>query len=101
MLALIYESARKTALLLGDRHGLNAGVTLEMRYRMLLLLFYVGNVSCVCARAEAFGTTTWSKQYCSYEKSSRLLSLTPYNQINVKTVSEPSYIFLLRAAVLL
>ncbi|KAJ0172439.1 hypothetical protein K1T71_011578 [Dendrolimus kikuchii] len=34
---------------------------------------------------KAFGTTTWSKQYCTYEKSSRTLSLTPYNQINVKT----------------
>ncbi|XP_075982136.1 GTPase regulator associated with FAK isoform X2 [Anticarsia gemmatalis] len=34
---------------------------------------------------KAFGTTTWSKHYCTYEKSSRLLSLTPYNQINVKT----------------
>lgn len=37
--------------------------------------------------AEAFGTTTWSKHYCTYEKSSRQLALTPYNQINVKTVS--------------
>ncbi|XP_049697519.2 rho GTPase-activating protein Graf isoform X3 [Helicoverpa armigera] len=35
--------------------------------------------------AEAFGTTTWSKQYCTYEKASRQLSLTPYNQMNVKT----------------
>ncbi|XP_046970846.1 rho GTPase-activating protein Graf-like isoform X2 [Vanessa cardui] len=33
---------------------------------------------------KAFGTT-WSKQYCSYEKGSRTLSLMPYNQINVKT----------------
>ncbi|XP_060806169.1 rho GTPase-activating protein Graf [Amyelois transitella] len=33
---------------------------------------------------KAFGTA-WSKHYCSYEKGSRLLSLTPYNQINVKT----------------
>ncbi|XP_028166814.1 rho GTPase-activating protein 26-like [Ostrinia furnacalis] len=33
---------------------------------------------------KAFGTT-WSKQYCTYERSSRTLSLTPYNQINVKT----------------
>ncbi|XP_013174636.1 PREDICTED: rho GTPase-activating protein 26-like [Papilio xuthus] len=33
---------------------------------------------------KAFGTT-WSKQYCTYEKGSRLLSLMPYNQINVKT----------------
>ncbi|KAM3955463.1 rho GTPase-activating protein 26 [Aphomia sociella] len=35
---------------------------------------------------KAFGTTTWSKQYCTYEKESRVLALTPYNQINVKTV---------------
>ncbi|XP_037303565.1 rho GTPase-activating protein 26 isoform X2 [Manduca sexta] len=34
---------------------------------------------------KAFGTTTWSKQYCTYEKGSRMLSLTPYNQINIKT----------------
>ncbi|CAH0718861.1 unnamed protein product, partial [Brenthis ino] len=34
---------------------------------------------------KAFGTT-WSKQYCTYEKASRTLSLVPYNQINVKTV---------------
>nr|XP_049697517.1 rho GTPase-activating protein Graf isoform X1 [Helicoverpa armigera] len=34
---------------------------------------------------KAFGTTTWSKQYCTYEKASRQLSLTPYNQMNVKT----------------
>ncbi|CAG4987279.1 unnamed protein product [Colias eurytheme] len=33
---------------------------------------------------KAFGTT-WSKQYCSYERSSRSLSLLPYNQINPKT----------------
>ncbi|XP_064074493.1 rho GTPase-activating protein Graf isoform X3 [Vanessa tameamea] len=33
---------------------------------------------------KAFGTT-WSKQYCTYEKGSRTLSLMPYNQINVKT----------------
>ena len=36
--------------------------------------------------AEAFGTT-WSKQYCTYAKESHTLSLMPYNQINVKTVS--------------
>ncbi|KAJ8728479.1 hypothetical protein PYW07_006175 [Mythimna separata] len=36
---------------------------------------------------KAFGTTTWSKHYCTYEKSSRQLALTPYNQINVKTAS--------------
>ncbi|CAH2207567.1 jg26019, partial [Pararge aegeria aegeria] len=35
--------------------------------------------------AEAFGTT-WSKHYCSYERGSRVLSLMPFNQINVKTV---------------
>ncbi|KOB75389.1 Uncharacterized protein OBRU01_03430 [Operophtera brumata] len=34
----------------------------------------------------AFGTTTWSKQYCTYEKGSRTLALAPFNQINVKTV---------------
>ncbi|CAD0217585.1 unnamed protein product [Spodoptera littoralis] len=34
---------------------------------------------------KAFGTTTWSKHYCTYEHSSRQLALTPYNQINVKT----------------
>ncbi|XP_045778732.1 rho GTPase-activating protein Graf isoform X2 [Maniola jurtina] len=32
---------------------------------------------------KAFGTT-WSKQYATYEKSSRVLSLMPFNQINVK-----------------
>lgn len=45
----------------------------------------------VCV-AEAFGTTTWSKQYCTYEKGSRTLALTPYNQINVKTVSSTTSI---------
>ncbi|XP_041969229.1 rho GTPase-activating protein 42-like isoform X2 [Aricia agestis] len=34
---------------------------------------------------KAFGTA-WSKHYCTYEQGSRLLSLMPYNQINVKTV---------------
>ncbi|KAF9796930.1 hypothetical protein SFRURICE_016598 [Spodoptera frugiperda] len=34
---------------------------------------------------KAFGTTTWSKHYCTYEHGSRQLALTPYNQINVKT----------------
>lgn len=33
--------------------------------------------------AEAFGTA-WSKQYCTYERSSRLLQLQPYNQISPK-----------------
>ncbi|CAH0663578.1 unnamed protein product [Spodoptera exigua] len=34
---------------------------------------------------KAFGTTTWSKQYCTYEHGARRLALTPYNQMNVKT----------------
>lgn len=34
---------------------------------------------------KAFGTTTWSKHYCTYEKGTRQLALAPYNQINVKT----------------
>ncbi|CAB3232707.1 unnamed protein product [Arctia plantaginis] len=38
---------------------------------------------------KAFGTTTWSKHYCTYEKSSRSLAMTPYNQINVKTMLGP------------
>ncbi|CAG9571965.1 unnamed protein product [Danaus chrysippus] len=33
---------------------------------------------------KAFGTT-WSKQYCTYEKTTSTLTLMPYNQINVKT----------------
>ncbi|XP_068623137.1 rho GTPase-activating protein 26 isoform X2 [Battus philenor] len=33
---------------------------------------------------KAFGTA-WSKHYCTYEKQSHMLSLMPYNQINVKT----------------
>ncbi|OWR51311.1 rho GTPase-activating protein 26 [Danaus plexippus plexippus] len=35
-------------------------------------------------RQMAFGTT-WSKQYCTYEKMTSTLTLMPYNQINVKT----------------
>ncbi|VVD05206.1 unnamed protein product, partial [Leptidea sinapis] len=35
---------------------------------------------------KAFGTT-WSKQYCSYERTSRTLRMLPYNQINPKSVS--------------
>ncbi|XP_048481472.1 rho GTPase-activating protein Graf [Plutella xylostella] len=35
---------------------------------------------------KAFGTT-WTKQYATYEKSSRTLTLLPYNQINVKAFS--------------
>ncbi|CAK1542424.1 unnamed protein product [Leptosia nina] len=34
---------------------------------------------------KAFGTT-WSKHYCTYERTSRLFSLLPYNQINPKSV---------------
>lgn len=41
---------------------------------------------------KAFGTTTWSKQYCTYEKASRQLSLTPYNQMNVKTSDRKSVV---------
>ncbi|GBP86841.1 Rho GTPase-activating protein 26 [Eumeta japonica] len=33
---------------------------------------------------KAFGTA-WTKHYCTYERTSSLLTLTPYNQINVKT----------------
>lgn len=43
---------------------------------------------------KAFGTTTWSKQFCTYEKRSRILTLTPYNQINVKTSWSPEAVCL-------
>lgn len=33
--------------------------------------------------AEAFGSA-WSKQYCTYERATRLLQLQPYNQISPK-----------------
>lgn len=36
-----------------------------------------------CRVAEAFGTA-WSKQYCTYERSTRQLQLQPYNQTSPK-----------------
>lgn len=34
---------------------------------------------------KAFGSA-WAKHYCVYRRDSRLLTLVPYNQINVKAV---------------
>lgn len=37
--------------------------------------------------AEAFGTT-WTKQYCTYQKDRKEFTMIPYNQLTGKFVSE-------------
>lgn len=37
--------------------------------------------------AEAFGTT-WTKQYCTYQKDKKEFTMIPYNQLTGKFVSE-------------
>lgn len=36
---------------------------------------------------EAFGTT-WTKQYCTYQKDRKEFTMIPYNQLTGKFVSE-------------
>ncbi|XP_077291446.1 GTPase regulator associated with FAK isoform X2 [Arctopsyche grandis] len=42
---------------------------------------------------KAFGTT-WTKQYCMYEKSSKEFKITPFNQITSKVASPPDLLTL-------
>lgn len=35
---------------------------------------------------EAFGTT-WSKNFCSYDKDTKVFTMLPYNQLTTKSVS--------------
>lgn len=37
--------------------------------------------------AEAFGTT-WTKQYCTYQKDRKEFTMIPYNQLTGKFVSK-------------
>jgi len=37
--------------------------------------------------AEAFGTT-WTKQYCTYQKDKKEFTMIPYNQLTGKFVSK-------------
>lgn len=37
--------------------------------------------------AEAFGTT-WTKQYCTYQKDKKEFTMIPYNQLTGKFVSQ-------------
>ncbi|XP_044735561.1 rho GTPase-activating protein 26 isoform X3 [Chrysoperla carnea] len=38
---------------------------------------------------KTFGTTTWTKQYCTYQKSTKEFTMTPYNQLNPKAGVPP------------
>lgn len=50
---------------------------------MLLVIYITKNM----IFAEAFGTT-WTKQYCTYQKDRKEFTMIPYNQLTGKFVSE-------------
>jgi len=64
--------------------SLNTINLLNTFYLLSQILLYIKNRIIF---AEAFGTT-WTKQYCTYQKEKKEFTMIPYNQLTGKFVSK-------------